>query len=348
MTLRKVRAELDGPLTLHFAARIAPGRQIDFPFDGPLVVEIDGRLVGIHPDGDSVVFKVPDVRSSDEARGWIRRLWHGLKWVTVRSGVAFDANFDLQEVDIADGWQSNPGQLKNPFGSKIDVGRDAAYDASRPYLAPEGATFWKFSAGAGSVVVGTGIKEFVAALVEGAGQAPTPELPVQVETALQLFATAELEQQSARPRLLTYVMAIEALAHPPAVKHPVVVVLLRDLQGKIDETIADSSLDDDARASLEALRNELDFRNKASIRASVFRFINALSNSAGQTSEDAKSRRKRFDSIYDVRGALSHTGKAEEQQLRAAVRAARELCVELLSDTLEFGMPSDDAGSEPR
>ncbi len=139
-------------------------------------------------------------------------------------------------------------------------------------------------------------------------------------------------------------MAIEALAHPPAVKHPVVVDLLRDLQAEIDKKLTDASLEDDAITSLRALRSELDFRNNASIRASVSLFINALSIRAGRTSEDAKSRRKRFDTVYGVRGALSHTGKAEDHQLQAAVRAARELCVELLSDTLEFGTPSDDAG----
>jgi hypothetical protein len=348
VNFRKVSAALDGPLVLHFTVRMASGRQVDALADAPAIVEISGRAVTVNREGDSLVFKVPDIMSPEEAREWMSRIWHGLQYVTVRLGIVFEANFDLQETDIADGWQTNRGQLRHPLGIESEVGRDAAVDGSRPYLVPVGATFWIFGLGTPSVVIGTRLDHFLTALVEGASQAPTPKLPTQVETALQLFASAELEQQAPRPRLLTYVMAIEALAHPAAAKHGVVVGLLRDLQAKIDETLADLSLDDDARASLKALRNELDFRNKASIRASVFLFINALSNSAGQTSEDAKSRRKRFDSIYDVRGALSHTGKAEEPELRAAVRAARELCVELLSDILEFGMPSDDAASEPR
>lgn len=339
VNLRKVSTELDGPLILHFTVQIAPGRQIDSLADEPIVIEIGGRSVSIRRDHGALLFKVPDIMSHEEGREWMARIWHGLQYVTVRSGIAFKANFALQDVDIADGWRSNPGQLKNPLGIQSEVGRDGALDGSRPYLAPALATFWKFSAGTASVVLGTRLESFLAALVEGASQAPATELPVQVETALQLFASAELEQQSARPRLLTYVMAIEALAHPPRAKHPIVVDLLRDLRAKIDQTLMGSSLDESATVSLEALRNELDFRHKASIRASVFLFINALSDRASRTAGDAESRRKRFDVVYDVRGALSHSGKAGDEELGTAVGAARELCADLLADVLEFGVP---------
>ena len=339
MNLRKVSAELDGPLILHFTVQLAPGRQIDSIANQPIVVEIDGRPVSVRRDGDSLLFKVPDITSTEEGRAWMARIWRGVQYVTVRSGVSFKANFNLQDVDIADGWRSNPGQLKNPLGIQSEVGRDGALDGSRPYLAPADATYWKFSMGTPTVVVGTKLETFLAALVEGASKTPANELPVQLETALQLFASAELEQQSARPRLLTYVMAIEALAHPPKPKHPVIVDLLRGLRADIDQALARPALDESARASLDALRNELDFRHKSSIRASVFLFINALANLAGRPTGEATSRRKRFDAVYDVRGALAHSGTAADEEVGSAVGAARELCTALLADVLEFGLP---------
>lgn len=214
MNLRKVSADVDGPLILHFTVQMAPGRQVDGLAEEPMVVKVGERSVSVRREEGSLVFNVGDIASHEEGKQWVARIWHGLQFVAVRTGIAFKANFALQDVDIADGWQSNPGQLNNPFGAKIDTGRDGALETSRPYLAPVGATFWQFSAGAASVVSGTRLDSFLAALVEGASQDQTPEMPVQLETALQLFASAELEQQSARPRLLTYVMAIEALAYP--------------------------------------------------------------------------------------------------------------------------------------
>ena len=325
-------------MILHLPISLAPGRTVNLG-EEPFVFEIDGRPVSLTFADKLLVFKISQVVSTDEAARWIRRIWRGLQFSMIRCGLAFRVPAKLQTTNLADGWQDNPNQLRTFMGAPMDTGCDGIVDAARPYLAPEGATLWKLTTGQGSVTVGTGVGTFVAAVAAGALREHAPGSAIELETALELFASAELEQQSPRPRLLTYVMAIEALAQPPRPKHAAVVEILKRLRTELDETLGDPNLDRDAQSSIQALRNELDFRQVASMRATVFRCIDGLAATAGLASTEAAARRKRFDDIYGVRGALSHTGQTSVSELADAVADARALCSELLSQALEYGLP---------
>lgn len=336
-SIREVIAELDAPFTLHFPVRLAHGRQIDSLTDEPRVFEVRGNAISVRRADDGLEFQVDGLLTRDDAMLWIRRIWRGLQVATVRCGLAFHAELDLRRTHVADDWRENPQQLNKLGGVAMAVGKDGIVDGSRPYLAPEGAALWAIRMGAGSVILGTNPAAFFDAVADGASAAPLVDHPIQLETALELFASADLEEQSGRARLLTYVMAIETLAAPARPKHPAAVRLLESWRVELDGVLAGES-DDDARASLEALHNELDFRRVASMRSTVFRCINWLAKAAGLSVQDAQARRKRFDDIYHVRGALSHSGQAENEEIGRAMTHAKELCTEMLAWALEFGL----------
>jgi hypothetical protein len=269
------------------------------------------------------VFEVQGFESEQAAKKYLDRLWAGLMWVLLHTGLAFNAIMEFDAVTYTEDPIRAAENLSKNFDIAIQGGVDGLVNGNWPSVYPSSKNIRTITAGGASIIVGTNVEQVYSLLVEGLGTPNSANVisHAKLRTALELYA-AYFYERSANARLLTLVMALETLTtgHP---KHQVTLNLIDQWCLQVEQERSQLQPNSAEYEALEALERELLFRKEASLRSQIRTLVHATLIADGH--QDAVQMARRAVKVYDNRSTLVHEGTLPENELRVAERDAKEI-----------------------
>lgn len=292
--------------------------------DETFIWERDGLDFELRHDRPYYALTVQGFLSQSDAKEYMLKVQSGLFWILLNRGFAFEAEWDLDDIVFA----ADPdAAARNVLGEKAEGPVHGFIDANLPAVYPSNKTLLKSIIYPPQFVSGHTVDAFQKLLHDGMEIRHDSPITYQSRlwTALDLY-NAYYFERSNNARLLTLVMALEALSEPHY-KHQRALDLISEWQTQIDtrrEEIATESSDrDEAMASLDALERELLFRKEASLRSQVRTLVRTTLEGAGNPK--ATEIVSRVLKVYDERSKLSHEGTLPTKRLKGAVSEARKI-----------------------
>ena len=308
--------------TLRFPFQLKPGREFS-GLEGSFQRETGGLQLRIHRKGSLHIFEVQGFNSEESAKECINRLWAGLIWATLNRGLAFTAVLEPQQVSYTDDPQKAAENLSKTFKIAIDGPVDALIDGHLPAVYRSDKSVRVITLGTPTVTITSPFEEFIGLVIQGMELPNSQEIisDTRLRTALDLYV-GYFSENSANARLLTLVMALEALTTPEP-KPKLALDLLSKWQTEVQQLKGRLDQRSDDYAALEALERELIFRKESSIRNRIRVLVRETLNSAGSpAAEDFASRAA---GIYDKRSTLIHEGQLPTKELQTAESDAKEI-----------------------
>lgn len=308
--------------TLRFPFELAPGWEIS-GLGNPIERRLEGLTLRLERQGRMHVLVVDSFDSEASAKAYASRIWAGLMWVALNRGVGFTASLDFDQVTFAADPDAAAANLSQAFGLAVDGGVDGLVDSRRPAVYPSGKRIRFLSGGDATLTVGTAFETVYGLLVEGLSLPGGPLLvsDSRLGTALELYR-AHYYERSANARLLTLVMALEALTEGE-LKPQCALDLLTRWQHDLETLDSTFAAETEEREAIEALRRELIFRRTKSLRGQVRRLV--LSSLEATDAPNAKALAQEAVKVYDMRSTLVHEGRLSPEDLRWAETHAKQI-----------------------
>jgi hypothetical protein len=315
-------------LVLRLPFSLGPGKRIE-GLENPIEVQFAGRACRLSRlDDELYVAAVSPFLSEEEAKAFFLTARNGLAWASIQHHSALKVNSQFDEVTYAldpEGAAQNLGLS----GGRID----GLVNADQPAIYPVGKHIRTLLAKGSAVVGGVQPQAFLSTVE--AGIASVGDINVfddpRFSTSFDLYAAHHYELSSTA-KLLTLVMALEALATPQP-KAPAAQELLQRWRNELMEAFRQIPADDlRSRESLEALERELLFRREDSLRQQVRILVRRTLTAAGHVK--AEELAQLVVTVYDRRSTLSHEGQLSTAELSEALRDAQLIVEEVLRSRL--------------
>jgi hypothetical protein len=306
--------------TLKFPFRLAAGQTIG---DDEASTKIGDLALSLTKNGPYCVVTVQGFRSEGEANVHVFRVWAGLMWLLLNRELSPSAVLETQTVAYAPDPSKAAENLSKSFGLSIDGPVDGLIDGSRPAVYPTTKHLRTITGGDATITLTTPRASVLASLAEGLAFPRSDQLieDSKLQVAFELYG-AYFTESSNNARLLTLVMALEALA-TSASRPPLVLALVDQWKTQVEGLVSNGNLSPDELASLESLRRELLFRKEDSIRRQIYNLVFSTLQQAGDA--EAERLAKAAQALYDLRSQLVHEGKLPENTLSAAVTETKGL-----------------------
>jgi hypothetical protein len=314
------------PYTVRFPFQLTRSSALG-GLDSPISHSAQGLTFNLARQGEWLILTVSDFELESQAEEFVRRAWAGLAQVLLERSIAFEASTAIDKPVIA----ADPAQAAINLGLKDGQLVHGLVEGSISSVFETDLKIKAITMGAPSVQITTPASDFLAILVKGALEPNSHQLPVheRVRTAVDLYS-AYWYEASPNARLLTLVMALEALTTPRK-KDKLVLDLLDKWKGEVNELRKKVSPDSDEDHALEAIARELLFREESSIRSRVRELVLKTLAPQGETAAVADA--KRALTAYDVRSVLIHEGATDPTVLAKASNYAREVLHKVLTAT---------------
>lgn len=285
--------------------------------------ELEGLRLRLEERAPYYELVILGLSSEDHARQFVSRSLAGLFWAMLRESLPFKAKEEPRDVYYPD----DPKRAaQNVFGTDAES-IEGVIDGQSPAFYPSALRIVVVTAGDLSVEVGMPAPRVLSSIREGVARVREDALhDGKLRIALELYRSHFFER-SAEAKLITLVMALEALA-PSTLKHPIALDLLAGWQEQLSDRQAGLARGSDEYIALEALERELLRRREASLRSQVRMLVRGALDGAGFT--DGEARARRAVEVYDVRSTLVHEGRVDPTKLREALRDAQDLARDVL------------------
>lgn len=305
--------------TLRFPFSFPPGWEIAFTEQSGM---LDGLTFSLKKQDRFYVFTINGFPTEDTAKHYINNVWAGLMWVLLDRGLPLEAAFELGKVVYA----KDPYQAARNYGFKDPV--DGFIDGAWPAVYPIGKRIVTETAGQITPLQTYSADDVLDYFRKGVAFPESAEVinDAEFRLALELYG-AYFTELSANAKFLTLVMALEALATGTP-RTPLALDLVDKWMKEVEELQQTVGLESDDADSLEALRQELQFRKGDSIRRRIRTLVFATLQANGD--EDAAAMAKKVKQVYDHRSMLIHKGKLESQALRKATSDAKDIVKRVL------------------
>lgn len=313
--------------TLRFPFRLPPGQNIG-DLDEPAIYSRNGLAWSIERKLDLFLFKVVGLNSEEHCHQYAKRIWSGLNWLLLKTGVAPIVSLKFDRVAYAENAEEAARNLEREWGIPYSGPIHGLANEDMLCAHPSGQNIRFCAVGSPGAVVSTPVSRVIAAVDEGieirAGIETIEDRKLQV--ALDLYAAYWLEH-SDRARLLTLILALESLmTYPP--RHKIVRELLDKWKPDIERCMQQLKKGTAEFTALESLDKELFFKKTDSLRRQVrslaleaFEFLNI---------DNAEDRAREAVWVYDQRSTLVHEGELPPAVLRKATRIAKDIVQQVL------------------
>jgi hypothetical protein len=309
--------------TVRFPFQLAKGRALS-GLDQPVSQDKGGLTFTLVRQGEWFIVTVSGFELEGQAEGFVPRVRAGLARVLLERGIAFNASTVIDKPVMAE----DPVQAGINLGFTDGQPVHGLVEGSTPSVFRTDLRVRAITMHAPSVSVSTPANDFLETLVQGALAPYSDQLPLdqRVQTATDLYSAFWYEE-SPNARLLTLVMALEALTVPRK-KHKVVLDLLERWKREVNELRSEVDSVSDEGSALEAISRELVFREESSIRSRVRDLV--LETLSPQGEETARADAKRAIAAYDARSVLIHEGTIDSRLLEKASTDAMEVLQKVL------------------
>lgn len=305
--------------TLRFPFSLPPGREIGVT---EKCGELDGLTFSLKKQDRFYVFTINGFPTEDTAKRYVNNVWAGLMWVLLHRGLPPDAVFEPGKVVYAE----DPYQAAKNYGFKGPV--DGFIDGARPAVYPTEKRIVTETAGQITPLQTYSTDDVLDYFRKGVAFPESAEVinDAKLRVALELWG-AYFTEASANARFLTLVMALETLATGTP-RTQLVLDLVDKWMKEVEELQQTVGRESDDADSLEALRQELQFRKEDSIRRRIRTLVFATLQANGD--EDAAAMAEKAKQVYDHRSTLVHEGKLDPPVLGQATSDAKNIVERVL------------------
>jgi hypothetical protein len=239
----------------------------------------------------------------------------------VDRGFGFAANLEIDKVYYADDPRKAAENLAASFGVAVDGPVDGLAGGDQAVIFPDDKRLRFASFGDASLSVSSPFSGFLERLKEGLSLPVRGEAysDMRLRTGLELYS-AYYYEHSSNAKLLTLVMALEALAIPTS-KAQIALDLISGWNGEVETRISKLDPASDEYEALESLQRELLFRRESSLRSRIRNLVAQTLRADGLA--DTKEMERKAVSAYDKRSLLVHNGRLDDKDLQTAQTDAK-------------------------
>lgn len=311
--------------TLKFPFRLPPGQEIAVNGES---IELGDLKFLLERKNRLYILTIDGFPSEHEAKHYINNVWAGLMWVLLQRKLSPDAELAAQKVTYAKDPYQAAKNLEKSFGLQIEGPVDSLIDGARPAVYLTEKKLRVITMGEPNVVVTSPAEDVLRILGEGASFQRSNEVleDKKLRVALELYG-AYYTEFTPNAKFLTLIIALEALA-TGGFKTKLALDLIKKWKNELEELLKNVEPDSEDELSLEALRGELLFRQKDSIRRQIRSLVMKTLQDHGD--EDAVEMARVADKMYSLRGELVHEGWLEPLTLSKATSKTRKIVERIL------------------
>lgn len=283
---------------------------------------IDGHPISLEESARYHVITVEGFASEDEARQFLPEVWAGLQWYVLNKSCGLTVDTDFDTVVYTD----DPEEAGKNLG--LDEPVDGFANANRPVAFNREKNVRFLSIGSATALLSAPAEDAIDLIIEGACKPNSYELleDGRFGVAVELYA-AGFREASSRARLLTFVMALEALATGDP-KADEVQELMDEWEEEIEMKKAEYNPNSRVFNDLEALERELLFRRESSLRTQIRQLV--LTSLDDWARDERLKIADRAVEVYDARSTLVHEGHLPAPRLNTAASDAQEIAQAVL------------------
>lgn len=271
--------------------------------------------------------RIKGFESESAARAYLARVRAGLCWATVNLDVGFNANKELGTII------DSPDRINRKLAIFRAIGHlpggriDGLADSDSPVVYQSGKTI-RYLTISGTAHVEMSFDTFFRSLKEGISFPNSDRVIAdsRLQTGFDLLSAYHFEKSS-RGRLLTLVMALEALVEQEE-RPRFILRLLTKWRSEIARRKSRLQPAEAKFEELKGLEDSIRWLDKKSFSSEIAHLVKTILEARGDPDADALS--KSIKKVYQVRSRLVHTGKVPEEDLRWAVPEAKKIVDKVL------------------
>jgi len=307
---------------LRFPFKLPPGYSIDVPKE-PQEFSIDGLSWVFESEDKSgyYLLQVKEFDSETACQKYFECVLSSFKWLLLKRNIAIEASRNFEKITYAPDPELAARTLERTMDIAYEGPMHGLANWNSPSVYPSDERIRFARVGTPKLTCATPLKDICINLQEGIDICrKSPAISDEkLQLAFDLFS-AYWHESTNNARLLTLVMALEALMTHPT-RHSAVVQLLGQWQSEVEQLKNEHAHESDEYHAFESLEHELFHKRTESFRGQVRSLVLESAKFLGRDNPERIA--QEAVKVYDQRSKLVHNGSLPASELAKAVHVAK-------------------------